>query len=511
MKKLLFTAMFALVFCLTAFAVSAKEYHIYTAEDMYNVRNDLSGTYYLENDIDLSVYENWEPIGNRVDGDTEFNEAFCGVFDGQGYIITGLNVDMFGNTDSVLETGNKSFRSYAGLFGFINKATIKNIKLQGSISASINGDVGGYFYAGVLVGFANESKMTNCTALGTIDVTFDCFGSVDNYVGGLVGCNLKGTIDNCYSECELLADATSKNSRGANVIGGFVGRNSGSIVNCYNVSNITAVATSEEFHAYNMAGGFMGENNKGTVANCYAKSEIEATMLKTTEKMEMIGGFLGFNLDGTIDNSYYNKDTGLTDTNATPLTTTQMKISSSFSGFDFTNIWAISPDKNNGYPYLRSVPTDGTPMLVSVFVNGTRVNFDVAPTIIDGRTLVPLRAIFESLGATVEWDDFTKTVTGTKDGTTIKMTVGQNTFTVNDEVKTLDVPSQIIDGRTLVPVRAISESFGVDVEWHAEIKTVCVKEKSFTAETVTMTDKNGAEQQVESFLCDLYSRLGFEK
>ena len=110
---------------------------------------------------------------------------------------------------------------------------------------------------------------------------------------------------------------------------------------------------------------------------------------------------------------------------------------------------------------------------ISVVINDKPVEFgDVAPQIIESRTMVPLRAIFEALNATVEWDDTTKTVKSTKGDTTISLTIGENKLIKNGEAKELDVPAQIVDSRTLVPVRAISEAFDCKVDWEDSTKTV---------------------------------------
>ncbi len=102
---------------------------------------------------------------------------------------------------------------------------------------------------------------------------------------------------------------------------------------------------------------------------------------------------------------------------------------------------------------------------VSVRLNGGLLNFDVPPQIINERTMVPLRAIFEALGATVDWDQATETVTSVRDDVTIKMTIGKNVIYINDKATELDVAPLIIDERTLVPVRAIAEGFGASVDW----------------------------------------------
>ena len=112
---------------------------------------------------------------------------------------------------------------------------------------------------------------------------------------------------------------------------------------------------------------------------------------------------------------------------------------------------------------------------IKVYVNDERVKFDQQPIIVNDRTLVPLRAIFEALGATVDWEDETSTVTSVKDDTTISLQIGDNIMYVNGKGKELDVPAQLVNDRTLVPVRAISEAFGCTVEWDGDTNTVYVK------------------------------------
>ncbi len=111
---------------------------------------------------------------------------------------------------------------------------------------------------------------------------------------------------------------------------------------------------------------------------------------------------------------------------------------------------------------------------ITVTVDCAEVVFDQQPIILEGRTLVPMRAIFEKLGAEVTWDDSTKTATAVKDDITIKIQNQNNIMTKNSETITLDVPAQIINSRTLVPVRAISEAFGCSVDWFSDTRTVTV-------------------------------------
>ena len=114
---------------------------------------------------------------------------------------------------------------------------------------------------------------------------------------------------------------------------------------------------------------------------------------------------------------------------------------------------------------------------ISVTLNGVTLDFDVQPQIISDRTFVPMRKIFESLGATVSWDDETKTVTGRRNDSVVNLSIGSNILIKNGNPKMLDVAPTIIDSRTLVPVRAIAESFDCEVEWIAESQTVKITAK----------------------------------
>ena len=111
---------------------------------------------------------------------------------------------------------------------------------------------------------------------------------------------------------------------------------------------------------------------------------------------------------------------------------------------------------------------------VNLYVDTNRVNTDVPPTIVNNRTLVPVRAIFEALGATVEWDSSTRTATGILDDTTVVIQIDNTTAYVNGEAKTLDVPAQIINNRTMVPARFVSEALACDVTWDGTTQTAAV-------------------------------------
>jgi len=112
---------------------------------------------------------------------------------------------------------------------------------------------------------------------------------------------------------------------------------------------------------------------------------------------------------------------------------------------------------------------------ISVEINGRELAFDVSPTIIDGRTFLPVRTIFESLGLEVKWDNETKTVTGVGNGTSVSLVIDQKVAYVNGKATSLDVPATIIDGRTMVPARFVAESTGAKVGWDNATKTVQIE------------------------------------
>ena len=109
---------------------------------------------------------------------------------------------------------------------------------------------------------------------------------------------------------------------------------------------------------------------------------------------------------------------------------------------------------------------------ITVSYNGEFINFDQKPVAENGRTLVPLRAIFNKLGATVEWDQATQTVTATKGDVVITLTLDNTTATKNGEPIILDVPAKAISGRMLVPVRFIADCFEVKTGWDGDAQRV---------------------------------------
>lgn len=116
---------------------------------------------------------------------------------------------------------------------------------------------------------------------------------------------------------------------------------------------------------------------------------------------------------------------------------------------------------------------------ITVYINGKCLDFDVPPYIKNGRTLVPFRAIFEELGAEVEWIEESQTVNALWDELPISLKIGSNVLKRKNREFTLDVPAEIKDGRTMVPLRAVAEACRCEVTWHEATSTVIIKTEDY--------------------------------
>lgn len=116
---------------------------------------------------------------------------------------------------------------------------------------------------------------------------------------------------------------------------------------------------------------------------------------------------------------------------------------------------------------------------IRVFINGWMVKFDTPPVLKDDRTLVPIRAISAALGADVLWNDAEQKVTIKIADKSIELVIGSTEAIVNGETKTLDVPAQVINDRTFVPLRFIGEAFDAKVNWIEQTKTVDITSDVF--------------------------------
>ena len=133
---------------------------------------------------------------------------------------------------------------------------------------------------------------------------------------------------------------------------------------------------------------------------------------------------------------------------------------SGFSASDFKNKFTIPPKKNGS--------------TVRILVNDALVLTQEQPYIENGRMLVPMRVIFESLGADVNWEPDTKTVTAVKSDTEIVLQTGSSLMYLNGSPITIDTAPKTVNGQTLVPVRAIAEALNAEVNWDSTTGTVSI-------------------------------------
>jgi len=111
---------------------------------------------------------------------------------------------------------------------------------------------------------------------------------------------------------------------------------------------------------------------------------------------------------------------------------------------------------------------------IGVYIDGQAVTFDMPPMMMQGRVLVPLRGIFERLGATVDYDPRTQHIVAIRGAQTVELTIGSRQARVNEAPTLLDVPALAINGRTMVPLRFISEALGATVQWVEASRTILI-------------------------------------
>ena len=227
---------------LRAFAAAVK------ADDGNGTYAHAGVTLYLAGDIALTG--TWAPVGSTA---TYVGDFFAGTFDGCGHTISGLNVQG--------STANQ------GLFAAINKATIRNLNVSGTVSCGTKNYVGG------IVGKVQAGTIENCSFSGSVTG-----GYTGGIAGGLYGNNV--TISGCAN----LAAVTGTTA------GGILGywKNTAAIRDCYNTGSVTGSAK---------AGGIVGQLQKGSIENCYSIGDIGG---KASQK----GGIFAFS-SATVKNCYY--------------------------------------------------------------------------------------------------------------------------------------------------------------------------------------------------------------
>ncbi len=137
---------------------------------------------------------------------------------------------------------------------------------------------------------------------------------------------------------------------------------------------------------------------------------------------------------------------------------------------------------------------------VSVYVDNDKVEFDVSPIIENGRMLVPLRGVFEKLGAVVDWNKNISEVVVKDSNNEIEMILGNDKVIVNGEVRTIDVPTRMINSRTFAPLRFVSENLGHTVKWDQNTNSVYITKNDTVNTSKNMVMTVGSKENLKALL-----------
>ena len=292
-------------------APDASAYHISTAEQLAGLAqlvnadpgttNFAGKTFYLENDLDLSGHE-WISIGTVLGGNHP-EYSFCGVFDGQGHVISNLY-----SHESDIEGADESHNLLRNaLFGSVYNGEVKNLGVANAeiwIDPKDDSAAG----KGILVDWMGKSKITNCWTSGSIYSGT----KIEKNIGGIVGVTMQGcTISGCYSTATLTGNFTNSegyypdpNNLPPDTIGGIVGaRFDGNltVTDCWFDGKI--VVNSIQAAVGGIVGYTDDQLGSGTVNNC---------MVTTTDMgVDKDGNtcWVAYALSGTVENCYWPNDT----------------------------------------------------------------------------------------------------------------------------------------------------------------------------------------------------------
>lgn len=263
--KRILSLLLCLVMVLGMLPVSAlaadetEKIEISTSEDLNAIRNNLSGYYILTDDIDLSDWGSWTPIGDE-------SAPFTGTLDGDGYTISNLKIDMDEETDEAGTT------RYAGLFGRVEGGTIGNLGLSNAdISFAYDGkESSSYIDVGGIAAYIENGAINCCFFTGTIEATVvnDAFVRA----AGIVGVAVNSKINDCFSNAAISASAEYMNT----MVAGITCWPDGvTVSNCYVAGSVSGKNT----NSYCYVGGINASghvdsiygyiyNYYGTIENC---------------------------------------------------------------------------------------------------------------------------------------------------------------------------------------------------------------------------------------------------
>lgn len=340
------------IFAAHAYAQGNDPIVINTAQDLQNINQNLSATYVLAKDLDLSNVS-FTPIGSS-------KQAFVGSLEGNHHSINHLtlnlanqdNIGLFaniGSTGSVSDLGvtNAAINGHnnVAIVAGSNGGMISNVYVSGKVIGAMNvgGVVGSNLngtlqycqaaanivpsndFAGILVG-GNSGSIKNSAAEGTVDAPHS------NHIGGLVGDNgEEGSIINSYALGSI---------SGEDNVGGLTGGNyTGELLNDF--ADVAVNATGV------FVGGLSGDNvgSRAKITNTYALG-------KVSDSQDNVGGLIGYN-EGKVTSSYWDIDTtGQTQSDGGEgESDSAMQTQATYQTWDFINVWIMQK-----YPLLRNVP-----------------------------------------------------------------------------------------------------------------------------------------------------------
>jgi hypothetical protein len=397
----------------------------------------LNYTVRLANNIDVSAFL-WTPVG------TSYSSAFNGTFNGQGYTITGLTVDV-----------SSSNTVYAGLFGIVSAGTVENV----TVSGSVNAVSALYVYAGGIAGVIRGhdadhlSYLKNCISHVTVTAESDTVSTYTYaYAGGLAGNHSYTHTINCGSTSAVSASSNAANGRAyAGGLAGMVDAAEDSCVNnSYNTGAVSAAAGASGT-AY--AGGIAGILRNDYLRNCYNTGAVTYTGAAGGA-----GGIAGHANGGTIVSCYYLDSTAgegvKTTTNESVVTTTAKTaadmtsaafaaelnnwVSNALTDAAFADAyyWGIVSGTNGGYPVFGAAFAPGYAITASAADNGSctvKVGGSAVTSAKSGDTVT----VVPTASSGYELDTVSVYKTG-EPGTTVTVS-SNNTFTMPAYAVTVSV------------------------------------------------------------------------
>ena len=372
MKKVLSLALaIVMLICAVPVTVSAAESvtTITTAAQLAAIADNLSGSYKLGNDIDLSDYGAWTPIGGST--------AFSGTFEGNGKTIKGLTV----NTSS----------QYGGLFGNVS-GTVKNLNVKGTVTVNMTSSSATSVYAGLVAGNVGLfGTVDSCSAEGNVSATLNCSASSSflsspkgyAYAGGVIGSSSSfyefSELSHKSGTVTAKASMTNKGNAFA-YAGGVAGKSGATIVDSYNKGNVSATATASSGETTAYSGGISGYGKN--FATSYNTGDISASGTTVANAGAIAGYATGkatncYYLSGCATKAFggYSADTAPT---ATALSSANSKKKASYSGFDFDNTWDITNYITTPSHYEKDEIITGNVAVTGTFQYGNTLTADMS-------------------------------------------------------------------------------------------------------------------------------------